>query len=86
MQAEHLPETGRDNARTSGSPALVPPLQPSDVRGLLDAMPIAAGVFGTRKNKLWIHALNARFLELAIKCKVVICCRVSPLQKVIINY
>lgn len=28
-------------------------------------MPIAAGVFGTRDGKLWVHALNARFLELA---------------------
>ncbi len=26
--------------------------------------------------------LSARFLTLAMKCKVVICCRVSPLQKV----
>jgi diguanylate cyclase (GGDEF)-like protein len=65
MQAEHLPETGRDDARASGLPALDPTMQSSDVRGLLDAMPIAAGVFGTRKGKLWIHALNARFLELA---------------------
>lgn len=26
--------------------------------------------------------LSARFLEFMMKCKVVICCRVSPLQKV----
>lgn len=26
--------------------------------------------------------LSARFLEFVMKCKVVVCCRVSPLQKV----
>jgi phospholipid-transporting ATPase len=28
------------------------------------------------------NELSARFLELAMRCKAVICCRVSPLQKV----
>jgi diguanylate cyclase (GGDEF)-like protein len=37
----------------------------ADDSALLDALPIAAGVFGLRKGKLWLHALNHRFLELA---------------------
>jgi diguanylate cyclase (GGDEF)-like protein len=32
---------------------------------LLDALPIAAGVFGLRDGRLWVHALNRRFFELA---------------------
>ena len=36
-----------------------------DTISLLDALPIAAGVFGLKGDKLWIHALNARFLEVA---------------------
>ncbi|HET9397571.1 MAG TPA: EAL domain-containing protein [Sphingomicrobium sp.] len=36
----------------------------ADDSALLDALPIAAGVFGLRKNKLWVHALNGRFLTL----------------------
>eukprot|EP01087_Luapelamoeba_hula_P011965 TRINITY_DN3328_c0_g1_i1.p1 TRINITY_DN3328_c0_g1~~TRINITY_DN3328_c0_g1_i1.p1 ORF type:complete len:1409 (-),score=234.21 TRINITY_DN3328_c0_g1_i1:104-4330(-) len=31
-----------------------------------------------------MDALSARFLELAMRCKVVICCRVSPLQKALV--
>ena len=37
----------------------------ADDSALLDALPIAAGVFGLRKGKLWVHALNARFFALA---------------------
>ena len=36
----------------------------ADDSALLDALPIAAGVFGLRDGKLWIHALNGRFLTL----------------------
>ncbi|HET9337255.1 MAG TPA: EAL domain-containing protein [Sphingomicrobium sp.] len=36
----------------------------ADDSALLDALPIAAGVFGLRKGKLWVHALNGRFLTL----------------------
>ena len=36
----------------------------ADDSALLDALPIAAGVFGLRKGKLWVHALNGRFHEL----------------------
>ncbi len=37
----------------------------ADDSALLDALPIAAGVFGLREGRLWIHALNRRFFELA---------------------
>ncbi|HET9353582.1 MAG TPA: EAL domain-containing protein [Sphingomicrobium sp.] len=40
----------------------------ADDSALLDALPIAAGVFGLREGKLWIHALNGRFLTL-FDCK-----------------
>jgi diguanylate cyclase (GGDEF)-like protein len=38
---------------------------PAEDSALLDALPIAAGVFGLRDGKLWVHALNRRFFELA---------------------
>jgi diguanylate cyclase (GGDEF)-like protein len=37
----------------------------ADDAALLDALPIAAAVFGIRDDKLWVHALNRRFVELA---------------------
>jgi predicted signal transduction protein with EAL and GGDEF domain len=37
----------------------------ADDSALLDALPIAAGVFGIREDQLWVHALNQRFFELA---------------------
>jgi len=37
----------------------------ADDSALLDALPIAAGVFGLREDQLWVHALNRRFFELA---------------------
>ena len=36
----------------------------ADDSALLDALPIAAGVFGLRDGKLWVHSLNARFHQL----------------------
>ena len=37
----------------------------ADDGALLDALPIAAGVFGLKEDKLWVHSLNHRFYELA---------------------
>ena len=37
----------------------------ADDSALLDALPIAAAVFGIRDGKLWVHALNRRFIDLA---------------------
>jgi diguanylate cyclase (GGDEF)-like protein len=36
----------------------------ADDAALLEALPIAAGVFGLREGKLWVHALNNRFHSL----------------------
>jgi diguanylate cyclase (GGDEF)-like protein len=59
----------RSAARSSASPAAN--IEGHGIRAsaddsaLLDALPIAAGVFGLREGKLWVHALNRRFFELA---------------------
>ena len=37
----------------------------ADDGALLDALPIAAGVFGLKESRLWVHSLNHRFYELA---------------------
>ena len=36
-----------------------------DDGALLDALPIAAGVFGLKQKKLWVHSLNRKFFDLA---------------------
>src|SRR5262245_35250094 len=58
----------RSAALKSASPAASndgPGIRASaDDSALLDALPIAAGVFGLRKKKLWVHALNSRFTTL----------------------
>ncbi len=37
----------------------------ADDGALLDALPIAAGVFGLKQGKLWVHSLNRKFFDLA---------------------
>ncbi|QDP20208.1 putative bifunctional diguanylate cyclase/phosphodiesterase [Sphingomonas xanthus] len=37
----------------------------ADDSALLDALPIAAGIFGLRDGKLWVYALNRRFFDVA---------------------
>ena len=37
----------------------------ADDGALLDALPIAAGVFGLKGDNLWVHSLNRRFFDLA---------------------
>jgi hypothetical protein len=37
----------------------------ADDGALLDALPIAAGVFGLKQKKLWVHSLNRKFFDLA---------------------
>ena len=39
--------------------------QPADGIALLDALPIAAAIFTIQHDKLWVEAMNRRFLELA---------------------
>ena len=49
----------------SAAPDEAPGIRASaDDSALLDALPIAAGVFGLRDEKLWVHALNNRFHQL----------------------
>ncbi|HEX8842252.1 MAG TPA: bifunctional diguanylate cyclase/phosphodiesterase [Sphingomicrobium sp.] len=43
----------------------VEPRLAADDTGLLDALPIAAAIFTLNKGKLWIEAMNARFIDLA---------------------
>jgi diguanylate cyclase (GGDEF)-like protein len=42
-----------------------PEAQPADGITLLNALPIAAAIFTVRGAKLWVEAMNVRFLELA---------------------
>jgi diguanylate cyclase (GGDEF)-like protein len=42
-----------------------PRIAAADDAGLLAALPIAAAIFTTNKGKLWVEAMNARFLETA---------------------
>jgi diguanylate cyclase (GGDEF)-like protein len=42
-----------------------PHLAAGDDLGLLNALPIAAAIFTLNEDRLWIEAMNARFLELA---------------------
>ena len=39
--------------------------QPADGIALLNALPIAAAIFTISHDKLWVEAMNTRFLELA---------------------
>jgi diguanylate cyclase (GGDEF)-like protein len=51
--------------RRSNSPGASPvPFAPGD-SGFLEALPIAAGIFTLKDGKLWVLAVNRRFLELA---------------------
>src|SRR4051812_43126266 len=43
----------------------VEPRLPTDGIGLLDALPIAAAIFTSNEGKLWVEAMNARFIDLA---------------------
>src|SRR5687768_309529 len=54
----------RDDARAAASHTLVAPSFGDD-HCLLDALPIAAGIFCLNGGKLWVQALNRRFFELA---------------------
>jgi diguanylate cyclase (GGDEF)-like protein len=42
-----------------------PHLTAADGLGLLNALPIAAAIFTLKDDRLWVEAMNARFLELA---------------------
>src|SRR6187455_2207290 len=65
MQAAEPRTQTRAPARLKSAPTVHAAGVAPDTISLLDALPIAAGVFGLKGDKLWIHALNARFLEVA---------------------
>ena len=63
MQAASKRLPGHNVGRTASSIA-TSPIGTADDSGLLAALPIAAGVFGLRDGKLWVHALNSAFIRL----------------------
>ena len=64
MKAASRPTGERDFARVADSHVLVAPSHGDD-HCLLDALPIAAGIFCLNGGRLWVQALNRRFFELA---------------------
>jgi diguanylate cyclase (GGDEF)-like protein len=61
--ANRLPRTlGRAQPDNVGAG---PEAQPADGMTLLHALPIAAAIFTLKEDKLWVEAMNARFLDLA---------------------
>jgi diguanylate cyclase (GGDEF)-like protein len=54
--------TGRGQPEKS---TRAPRVQPADGIALLDALPIAAAIFTVRDDKLWLEAMNARFLDIS---------------------
>jgi diguanylate cyclase (GGDEF)-like protein len=56
--------TGDGSAPADSVVRAFPPLPDGD-RALLEAMPIAAGIFSLKDGRLWIEALNQRFYDLA---------------------
>ena len=58
------PVEGREDARGNVAPILVAASHAND-HELLDAMPIAAGIFSLNGGKLWVQALNRRFFDMA---------------------
>src|SRR5687768_8413282 len=64
MKAASRPAGERDPVRAAQSHVLVAASHGDD-HCLLDALPIAAGIFSLNDGRLWIQALNRRFFELA---------------------
>jgi diguanylate cyclase (GGDEF)-like protein len=64
MKAASKSMGAREYARAADSHILVAP-SVGDDHCLLDALPIAAGIFCLNDGKLWVQALNYRFFELA---------------------
>ena len=65
MEAAETRTNDRARPRSKPVPAVHVNGVESDTISLLEALPIPAGVFGLKNGKLWVHALNARFLEVA---------------------
>jgi len=80
-----LDDNGEDDP--SASEPQIPEYDQTDPLSVPDAEPEYAIIIDGKALAQFLPStgftdLSARFLEFAMKCKVVICCRVSPLQKV----
>jgi diguanylate cyclase (GGDEF)-like protein len=64
MKAASRTTGERDPVRAANSHVLVAPSHGDD-HCLLDALPIAAGIFCLNEGRLWVQALNRRFFEMA---------------------
>jgi diguanylate cyclase (GGDEF)-like protein len=64
MKAASRSAGERDHVRAANSHVLVAPSHGDD-HYLLDALPIAAGIFCMNGGRLWVQSLNQRFFELA---------------------
>ena len=64
MKAASRSTGEREPARAANTHVLVASSH-SDDHCLLDALPIAAGIFCLSDGRLWVQALNRRFFELA---------------------
>ena len=53
------------NGQSAADNSAVEPRFATDGIGLLDALPIAAAIFTLNEGKLWVEAMNARFIDLA---------------------
>ena len=65
MQAAASRLSGALRPRRPDNPGATPHIATADDTGLLDALPIAAAIFGLKDGKLWVEAMNERFLDLA---------------------
>src|SRR5438046_9962152 len=51
--------------RRSEKTSAIPHITPAVDAGLLSVLPIAAAIFSEKDGKLWVEAMNPRFLELS---------------------
>jgi hypothetical protein len=65
MQAAANRSAAPSGARSAGPKYAFDIRALADDGALLDALPIAAGVFGLKQDKLWVHSLNRKFFDLA---------------------
>ncbi|HKP33577.1 MAG TPA: EAL domain-containing protein [Sphingomicrobium sp.] len=65
MQAAASRAAGIQRIRRADKSNATPHVAAADDIGLLNALPIAAAIFSLKDGKLWVEAMNARFLELA---------------------
>ena len=65
MQAAARRAGGAQKLHRSDRLKAIPHIAAADDAGLLAALPIAAAIFTLNDGKLWVEAMNPRFLELS---------------------